>query len=266
MAMLGILLVAFIFSVTGIAAEYLSERKERGSRRRKVVFISNVAVALSTMVAGGLQLREQAQDRKAALEQEAQRAGYEARIETLQTETRDLVTGGKSYVWIHAAKYPFTKDDKNLFLISAVHAGDRVSAFDVNIEFETTGQCDGFLSPNPGRGPRDLRRVYFPAITSKVPAYPIQSFLNPTCDEAFYVAAIHTRNRFLSQQTILKKTEGSWKVFARVVDVETGVILHAYPTLEAVKRQRWATDFPSGEDIRRLRKSLSAGEVVGAAK
>lgn len=262
MAMLGILVATFIFSVASIVGEYLSEKNARDRRRRRLAVGANFAVALLALSAGGLQLWEQAQDKKAAVEQEAQRAAYEARIETLQTQTRDLVTGGNSYVWVHAQRYPFTQADKNLFLISAVHGGDVVPAFDVTIEFETTGQCDGVLSPNPGRGPRDLRRVYFPAVTSSMPTYPIQTFLNPSCDEAFYLASIHTRNRFLSQQTLLKNEKGTWTIFSRVVDVETGALVHAYPTLEAVNGQQWASEFPSQKDLRKLRELFRAGEVV----
>lgn len=189
------------------------------------------------------------------------------RIETLQTETRDLVTGGKSYIWIVAVPYPFTKGDKNLFLLSAAQGGDDVPAFDVNVEFETTGQCDGFQSTSPGRvGPRDLRRAYLPAVTPNVPSYPIQAFLSHTCDEALYVASIRTRNRYLSQQTILKKAESSWKVFTRVVDVETGALVHAHPTLQEVEKQQWAADYPSTEDVRALQKWLRAGEVASDDK
>jgi hypothetical protein len=196
-----------------------------------------------------------------------QQARYSERIETLTEQTHDLVTGGKSYVWVYAQKYPFTSADKNLFLLAATQGGDLVPAFDVNIEFETTGQCDGVLSTNPGRsGPRDLRRAYFPAVTSKVSMYPIQTFLNPTCDEAFYLATIHTRNRVFTQQTILKKVEGNWKVFVRLIDAETDKLVHAFPSPEAIKAEKWAAPFPSLEDARKLREALRAGRVAEAGE
>lgn len=261
MAVFAVLVATFVFSIGSIVAEYRSE-SAGNRRRRRMVVGANVAVTICALVAGGLELWGQSQDARTAAEHATQRAAYEARIETLQTQTRDLVTGGKSYVWVYAQKYPFTHADKNLFLISAVHGGDVVPAFDVTIEFETTGQCDGVLSTNPGRGPRELRRIYFPAITSHLAVYPIQTFLNPTCDDAFYLATIHTRNRLLSQQTLLKNEGSDWIILSRVVDVESGDLVYAYPTLDAVNQQKWATEFPSQKHLRRMRESFRSGEVV----
>jgi hypothetical protein len=238
--------LALLGAIMIVCGELIGERRKK--LRRSIVIGGGFLAAGIAFIATLLQSR------------------YSARIETLTAETRDLVTGGKSFVWVHAQKHPFTSQDEDLFLITAAQGGDDVPAFDVTVEFEKTGQCDGVLSPNPGRGPRDLRRAYFPAVAPQVPTYPIQTFLHPTCDEAFYLANIYTRNRLLHQQTILRKAGEKWEVFSRLTDAETGALLHAFPNSEAISRQKWAANFPSPEGLRKLRESLRAGEVPQPAE
>ncbi len=146
----------------------------------------------------------------------------------------------------------------NAFWGIVVHGGEKtIPAFDVNIFIEPTGKCDEMqrwtMRDVMNTGVNDVRIHYFPAVAPAM-ALSMRVRFEPTCNDAYYLAYIYTRNRVALQQIILSKKDGRWLDGYRVIDVETGneLFLHVADGLTVT--------WPELTDIRgKLRALADAG-------
>ena len=181
-------LLILIGALLVLVAEYrLGERPKsrKEKRKRTMILIGSLIVIGAAFFAA----------RDSGIQQ--------GRIETLAMETKALVTGGNSFVWLAAVPMPAQDERFSVFLN---HAGDTVPSFDIDIQFQNTGQCDGFPDRTMGNilasGLSNPRNVYIPALSSEsVKFLPIS--LHPTCTDAYYLVLIQTRNRTILQQILL---------------------------------------------------------------
>lgn len=231
------------------------------------------AAAIESTKAKELADRENAEQRRqlAELQQRLtastiEQAKYAARIESLSGETRDLVTGGRSYVWLVVA--PVGAQD-GLLPVMAIHGGDEIPAFDVNIRLETTGQCDGVETWTMRKvmmtGINDPRRFYLPAVTPNM-IHPISVRLQPTCNNAYYLAYIYTRNRVLFQQTLLKKVDDSWRFATRLRDLVTGDTLHTAVDRRIAANLTWPKEPAANAQLLHALKKLNSNQTEATAR
>jgi hypothetical protein len=252
---LSCLLLAF---ATGIAKEVRTHQASNQSLLAKQVAERENRTQRAQLAKQLAKIEDlQGQLTKSTIEQ----AKYAARIESLTGETRDLVTGGKSYVWILLTPL---KNEEGALSMAAIHGGAEIPAFDVNVRFETTGQCDGFetwtMGKVMGTGINNPRRVYLPVATPNM-LHPISVRLQPTCEDAYYFAYIYTRNRVLFQQTLVRKREGTWRVVARLLDLVTGATLHTTPNADIASKEVWPAEPRSNTQLLQVLKRLNEAGV-----
>lgn len=117
----------------------------------------------------------------------------QGRLETLAGETKDLVTGGDSIVWVRLAE---RAGKPNTFRGDLVHTGDVVPAFDIDIEIIETGRCDTLQSWTMGQalisGVGNPRVQFVPAFGPRT-LKTLQANFEPSCDDAYYLICIQSR-------------------------------------------------------------------------
>lgn len=151
----------------------------------------------------------------------------QGRVEALTIETRDLLTGGNSSVIIDFITTPQNRDKIWHFV---AQLGDDVPAFDVQIEYTTTGMCDSFGKWTArdvlNTGTNNPRFHYIPAVAPNT-IRPLRGSLEPSCIDSYYQATMNLRNRSLVQQTFIHKdvAREHFRFATRVTDVDTGKIV-----------------------------------------
>lgn len=234
-------LIALVSALIVIVAEFIPERRKNW--RRTLVVTGGAIGAVFAFLATSEQTK------------------YEAKIETLTTETRDLVTGGDSFAWL---VFSPAKNDAASVHARIAQGGGKAPAFDVNVWVQrNAGRCDEvepWTQPKVlGTGLNNPRKFYIPAVT---PAawHPIPVLFQPSCDDAYYLTLIVTRNRTSLQQTMLKKHEGQWRIATRVLDVNTSerLVYHVDPTFGDPKKLVWPSMKAQREALLQQRTELDA--------
>ncbi len=143
----------------------------------------------------------------------------QGRMETLAGATKALVTGGNSMVWIRPIEDPAKPGS---FSADLVHGGDVVPSFDIDIEIVETSLCDGLENWAMGQalasGVGNPRIQFIPAFGPQT-VKSLTGHLEPSCDEAYYLVFIQTRNRATIEQILIKKDKGKWRKALRVQEL-----------------------------------------------
>jgi hypothetical protein len=143
----------------------------------------------------------------------------QGRLETLAGETKALVTGGNSVVWIHLIENPRKAGS---FQAKLVHRGDVVPAFDIDIEIVETHARDGLGPWTMGQalttGVGNPRIHFIPGFGPETMKILPISF-EPSGDEAYYLMIIQMRNRSEIEQILMKKKNGQWHQAIRVQEL-----------------------------------------------
>lgn len=220
--------LAFLGALVVLLAEYRfgpNPKLPRERRRRQLVLLGSLIVIGTAFFSAWDSGKQQ------------------GRIETLATETRALVTGGNSFVWLSVV--PMFIQEEN-FAVLLNHGGDAAPSFDIDIQFQTTGQCDGFPERTMGNilasGLSNPQNMYIPALSSESVRI-LPTTLNPTCDDAYYLVLVQSRNRSTIQQILLNRTaEKTWLVALRVVDINTDEVLKELPAPGSNNNVDWPDD------------------------
>lgn len=246
-------IVLFVATIVGVLFVVAAEKSEaEGEKIRSVRRTAGtVILAIAGMIGAFLSSNQQ------------------GRIETLATDTKALVTGGDSFVWLAASPL---SGDPPLMSLFVLHGGEDVPSFDVDIEFQRTGQCDDFqrhtMRDAMATGQNDPRKAYFPGVApSGLRMYP--KLITPSCDDAYYLALIQTRNRTLIQQLTLNKQPAQkpsgrnieWQAAVRVVDIDTGEVLKETREMGAGGPIDWPDYSEFTDNIVALRELLEPQEA-----
>jgi len=197
-----------------------------------IAFVAAILVAFGVFLSGrdsDKTLEERDAALRASNAQLLKRADENAHLqEELKTQAQETVrqvTGGNAYVRLILA--PGGRPNEFMPIVS--QGGERsIPAFDVNIAIDETGKCDALqtwtMRDVMATGINSVRRIYFPSVAPAM-ALPLGVLFKPSCDDAYYLVMVYTRNRVTLQQIVLRKSKGTWAQALRVIDPRTNVEL-----------------------------------------